>query len=195
MLSVTLPLLNGHAWPHQAFAKLSNFILHHTHHCSCSLTSTTHSTYLMSNPPTPFITPLRITISLVPTNPFHPSSLIHHTLHQTHHYTLTLNRIHMPNYQLPLLISHSCTQELCIHVCLSTPRTLHTHLPYTTYSSYPSPLHHIPFIPISLTTPLNPLLSLSLHPSIPIISTVKPISQVNLLHVQHLRANPPFGHP
>ena len=153
MLSVTLPLLHGHAWPHQAFAKLSNFILHHTHHCSCSLTSTTHSTYLMSNPPTPFITPLRITISLVPTNPFHPSSLIHHTLHQTHHYTLTLNRIHMPNYQLPLLISHSfptharknyASMSVLQHhvpfIPISlTPRTLHTHLPYTTYPSYPSP--------------------------------------------------------
>ncbi|RVX11703.1 Retrovirus-related Pol polyprotein from transposon TNT 1-94 [Vitis vinifera] len=119
-----------------------------------------------------------------------------HSSH-THHIPIT------PTYH----IHTSIFQYSCPFISLP-PIIFLTYVPPppTSYSTIPISLSSKPTACNSFTKLMPcpslhfPLMSsshhpLNLHPSIPIISTVKPISQANLFHVQHLRANPPFDHP
>ena len=159
------PLLHGHAWPHQTFAKPATLHTHHTHHHSCSPPLVVFQYILNSLPFTTFhhlfhsfpiclfsIFPhtwsfMRMTIFIF------PSHISIKPIHQTRHHIPTFNFFHTYPTCHPHLSSPTSPFSLFL-MCMQPPRcrdpslweTCGTHLTVTRGTCY-QPDHHHPDSP------------------------------------------------
>ena len=154
MILVTFPLLHGHAWPHQTFAKPTTLHTHHAHHHSCAPLP------YLSYPLNPFLSLLSTIHSTTTTYIFHthrfPSFISTKPITTTHSHVQLITSFTTPPTSLlvhfpPLLTYMESYAHGHLHLIM--PSTIHFSLNFF--------LLHSILSSTTTTTTTNPIVSVA----------------------------------